>query len=170
MSEAPWFYVKDGQRTGPVALQTLEHLASVGTLAPDTMVWKEGQRDWAPAHQIAELARSLADGAGKRTPPIVPGRLQAPAPQGDATGGLIPYRNGPALAGYYTGVASLIPVAALLLGPAAIVLGVAGLRKARRSPQVSGRAHAIVAIVLGSLTFLANFAAIVISAIAAANV
>jgi len=168
MSEGSWFYVKDGQRTGPVALQTLQHLASVGAIAPDTMVWKEGLKDWAPSRQFTELAQSLGEGAGKRTPPIVPGRLQAPEPQGDATGGIIPYRNGPALAGYYTGVASLIPVAAIVLGPAAILLGVAGLRKARRTPQVSGRAHAIVAIVLGGLTFLANVAIIVIAAIAAA--
>lgn len=69
--------------------------------------------------------------------------------QGDATGGLIPYKNVPALIGYYLGVAALIPCIGIPFGIAAIVLGILGLQKKKREPHVKGTAHAIVAIVLG---------------------
>jgi len=69
--------------------------------------------------------------------------------QGDATGGLIPYKNMPALIGYYLGVAALIPCVGPLFGIAAVILGILGLQKKKREPHVKGTAHAIVAIVLG---------------------
>jgi hypothetical protein len=62
---------------------------------------------------------------------------------------VIPAKNMPALLGYYFGVFSLLPVLGLLLGPAAVISGVLGLRKAR--PTGVGRGHAITAIVLGGL-------------------
>jgi hypothetical protein len=71
---------------------------------------------------------------------------------GDATGGIIPYKNLPALLGYYCGVFSLIPLLGLPLGIAAIPLGITGLRKQRRQPVVRGRVHAWVAVILGSLS------------------
>lgn len=69
---------------------------------------------------------------------------------GDATGGVIPYKNGPALAAYYTGIASLIPVLGMLLGPIALVLGIMGLRKRKRQPEVKGSVHAWIGIVVGA--------------------
>jgi len=78
----------------------------------------------------------------------------------DATGGLIPYKNPLALIGYYTGVFSLIPISGLLLGPAALVLGILGLRYSRRHPTARGGGHAIAGIVLGSLTSLLNWGAV----------
>jgi hypothetical protein len=70
--------------------------------------------------------------------------------QGDATGGLIPYKNKCALIGYYLGVFSIfIPVVG---GIASVVLGIMGLRAKKRNPAVRGTAHAIIAIVLGIVT------------------
>ena len=70
--------------------------------------------------------------------------------QGDATGGLIPYKNKCALIGYYLGVFSfIIPVVG---GIASVVLGILGLRAKKKNPAVRGTAHAIVAIVLGVVT------------------
>jgi hypothetical protein len=60
---------------------------------------------------------------------------------GDVTGGLVPYLNGPALTGYYLGVFSLIPLMGLPLGIVAVLCGVAGLRRFRRSPLVRGQVH-----------------------------
>lgn len=79
-------------------------------------------------------------------PPIPPPMPQAP---GDPTGGLIPYKNAPALAAYYLGVFSVIPVLGLFLGLAALVLGIMGLRKASRQPEVKGKVHAWIGIIVG---------------------
>ena len=81
--------------------------------------------------------------------------------EGDATGGLIPYKNAKALASYYCGVFSLIPCAGLILGPIAVVLGFLGLAHANKLPESKGKAHAIVGIVLGGLVLLAHLAVII---------
>jgi hypothetical protein len=90
--------------------------------------------------------------------------------EGDATGGLIPYKNGTALAAYYSGVFGLISCFILLgiFGILPIVLGILGLKKARRNPEVGGTAHAIVGMVLGALevlTFLTQVVVIIVAII-----
>lgn len=86
-------------------------------------------------------------------PPPPPTTPSGPPPSGRAndSGGLIPYRNVPALVGYYLGVFSLLPFLGALLGPVAVALGTVGLVKVSRQPQCRGTAHAIVAIVMGGL-------------------
>jgi hypothetical protein len=79
---------------------------------------------------------------------------------------IIPYKNPKALVGYYLGVFSLIPVAGLLLGPAAMVLGVLGLRDRRRNPQLHGLGHAITALVLGGIATIYHLVAVVLIVIA----
>ncbi len=79
-----------------------------------------------------------------------------PAPAGDATGGIIPYKNPPALIAYYLAVFSLIPVLGLPLGVAAVILGLKGLQKNREHPEVKGTAHAWIGIILGGLCALIN--------------
>jgi hypothetical protein len=77
--------------------------------------------------------------------PAAPGDMK-----GDATGGLIPYKNKCALIGYYLGVFSIfIPVVG---GIASVVLGIMGLIAKKKNPAVRGTAHAIIAIVLGIVT------------------
>lgn len=83
---------------------------------------------------------------------VAPGGPHAQPVEGDVTGGLIPYKNMPALVGYYFAVFSLIPVLGWPLGVTAMVLGVVGLVKRSRQPQVRGAAHAWIAIVVGLLT------------------
>lgn len=74
----------------------------------------------------------------------------------DGTGGVIPYKNIPALVGYYLGVFSLIPILGLLLGPAAVILGIIGFRAYLKVPRKRGQVHAWVAIILGGLTLIGN--------------
>jgi len=69
---------------------------------------------------------------------------------------IVPTKNGPALIGYYTAVFSLIPCLALLLGPIACICGYLGLKKYNENPEISGKAHAWVALILGGLTFIIN--------------
>ncbi len=80
-------------------------------------------------------------------------------PRGNsATDHLIPAKNPAALAGYYLGVFSFIPCVGNILGPAAIIAGIMGFRARRRNPELPGAAHAVVAIVLGTLTTVGYWA------------
>ncbi len=74
---------------------------------------------------------------------------------GDATGGLIPYKNVPALVGYYVGIFSLFPCIPVL-SIAAIVLGIMGIKKVAREPAVKGTVHAWIGIVLGGISLIYN--------------
>ena len=82
-------------------------------------------------------------------------KLSPPAkPQGDATGGVIPYKNVPALLAYYLGLASLLPCIGIFFAVPALVLGIIGLRKRAQNPAVKGSVHAWIGIVLGGLMTL----------------
>lgn len=80
-----------------------------------------------------------------------------PVPKSDGLATLIPYRNSRALASYYLGIFSLIPVLGVFLGPAALILGTQGYEHARRRPEAQGKAHAVIGISLGALTTLVNW-------------
>ena len=79
--------------------------------------------------------------------------------EGDA---LIPWKNGRALAAYYTGVFALIPGLGLILGPLALVLGILGYKYANAHPKAKGGVHAVVGIVLGILTILGNWGTLIV--------
>jgi len=67
--------------------------------------------------------------------------------------GIIPYRNGYALAAYYVGCFSCIPFL-FPFGALAIYLGLRGLELAREEPEVKGKIHAWLGIVCGGVFFL----------------
>ena len=71
--------------------------------------------------------------------------------EGDATGGLIPYKNPKALIAYYLSIGSLL---IFPLGFVSIVLGFMGLADRKRNPVIKGSAHAWIGIVLGGLSIL----------------
>ncbi len=76
----------------------------------------------------------------------------AETPKGDATGGVIPYKNPPALIAYYCGVFSLIPILGIFAGIPGIILGFVGLSRSRANPPIKGAVHAWIGIILGGLT------------------
>lgn len=63
---------------------------------------------------------------------------------------LIP-KNTKAVISYYLGVFSLLPLVGIVLGIAAIVLGIQGLRVAKHHPEAKGKIHAWVGIIVGGL-------------------
>ena len=105
-----------------------------------------------------------------QAPQQVPGgsHPQGPRGEGDATGGVIPYKNVPALAAYYIGIVSLLCCfVGLPVGIAAVVLGVMGLQKRARQPEVKGSIHAWIGIVCGVFATLGAvfFAFVIIAAL-----
>jgi hypothetical protein len=82
-------------------------------------------------------------------------------PTVEAVSTLIPYKNARALAAYYLGIVSLIPLVGMLLGPAAVVLAILGLRFVKANPTAKGTGHALVGIILGGLTTLANWGVVI---------
>ena len=73
------------------------------------------------------------------------------ASEGDATGGIIPYKNPKALIAYYLGILSGLPLIGLPIGIAAFVLGIMGLRDRKRNPAIKGSIHAGIGIGCGLL-------------------
>jgi hypothetical protein len=91
-----------------------------------------------------------------------------PPAQGDATGGVIPYKNMPALLAYYLGIFSLLCCfIATPLGIVPIVLGVIGLQKRAANPAIHGTAHAWIGIVLGALNVVVSLLFIVLALLGA---
>jgi uncharacterized RDD family membrane protein YckC len=74
-----WFYVKDGQRAGPVKLEDLHALVTEGVVDGATLVWRAGMTSWARASEMAELGLP---------PPVLPPPLppSATPPERSATG------------------------------------------------------------------------------------
>jgi len=92
-------------------------------------------------------------------------KMPLPAPEATGDGGIssvVPYKNVPALVGYYCAVFSLIPCVGLPLGIVALVFGIVGLKAVRRQPERKGTAHAWVGIILGGLAALVNLVAVVL--------
>jgi hypothetical protein len=95
------------------------------------------------------------------TPTPIPSR----ATDGDATGGIIPYKNPKALIAYYLGILSGLPIIGLPIGVAAFVLGIKGLKDRKQNPAIKGSAHAWIGIGCGGFfALLWGFLLIVIIA------
>lgn len=92
-----------------------------------------------------------------------------PEPEGDSTGGLIPYKNPKALIAYYLGLFSIFPVLGLFMAIAALFLGRRGLADVKEQPVIKGQVHAWIGIGCGSIGLLFNLVlvGVVIVALAA---
>jgi hypothetical protein len=95
--------------------------------------------------------------AAVNAPPLVAAPAVA-APAGDATGGIIPYKNPPALMAYYAGVFSVIPVFGFFAGSAGLWLGIVGLKRRKQQPAIRGSVHAWIGIIAGSLSIIVHLA------------
>jgi hypothetical protein len=161
-----WYYQMMGEVVGPCSPAELKALAASGRIDPDTQVRKDTDGDWVAARRLTGLFDVAvhppgASGPAPSSNPYQPGQAPLQPPpnaawqtQGDATGGLIPYKNVPALLSYYLGVFSLIPCIGLVLAVPAVILGIIGLVQRSKNPAIRGAAHAWVGIVLGGLMTL----------------
>ncbi len=69
-----------------------------------------------------------------------------------------------ALRAYRYAVYSLVPVAGVVLGPVAIALALLAWREGRRDPAARSNGYAMIALVLGLVTFLCNAAGLALMA------
>jgi len=156
-----YYYTADGTNVqGPSPLEELTTRLAQGVLPVTTQVCAVGSQAWQPISSLTTAASIPPP------PPSVP-TGPPPIPQtGDATGGLIPYKNPHALIGYYLGIVGLIPFIGILLAIPAFVLGIIGLKKRKQNPVIKGAIHAWVGIILGGIS-IAYHALIAVALLAA---
>jgi hypothetical protein len=144
------YLVSGGQQVGPYSLKQVNSAIAEGRIVADEyQAWHKGCDGWIPLAQIPGIHSAGLLPAGMTAPP--------PAPvQGDVTGGIVPYKNPPALLAYYFGIFGLIPFLGIPFAVAAIVFGILGLKRRRSAPVVRGQVHAWIGIVLGSLSILGH--------------
>ena len=80
---------------------------------------------------------------------------------GDATGGVIPYKNPHALIAYYLGIIACIPLIGLPFGIASLILGIMGLVNRKKNPAIKGSVHAWIGILGGCFSLFCGGALIV---------
>ncbi|MCW5777663.1 MAG: hypothetical protein KIS87_14600 [Phycisphaeraceae bacterium] len=158
MTTPPQWLVRlpSGERFGPAPMDAVERWAAEGRVPPDaTLVAADGSQELPVARH--ERLRPIV-----LAPPTRAGPLPSHPPDDGAISTIIPFRNGPALAAYYTAVLSLIPGVGLLAGPAALALGIAGLRLRTREPHRKGAVHAWIGIIVGVLVTVVHAAVILL--------
>lgn len=64
----PWFYVDSENQRHQVTEEQLQSLADSGAIRPNTLVWTEGQAQWAPASQAVPML--FQNPAGAPPPPL----------------------------------------------------------------------------------------------------
>lgn len=148
-----WVRMPDGSEFGPGSITLMRQWAAEGRVPRSASLVS---RDGTPPVPVMDQPELREVFEGKITAAQLP-----PVRDDNVLASILPYRNMPALWGYYLGIFALIPGAGLLLGPAALGLGVVGVRLAKKRPGTRGTAHAWVAILLGGLASLLNFFGIV---------
>lgn len=89
MSDDPvWFYVRQGERGGPVAADVLLALRRSGGIEGSDLVWREGLADWIPfsASELAPISPTAPTSATPPPPPpqspvLVPAPPAMPGPE-----------------------------------------------------------------------------------------
>ncbi len=123
------------------------------------------------------ISPSVSDDSGEHPNPYNPPGVET---ADDSTrprilGELIPYRNRPALVGYYLGIFSLLALVPLLgilflvLALGGIWYGYRGLVAARRDQQVSGEIHAWIGLGTGMLAIFLGLPLQTISVLSTLN-
>ena len=133
--------LSDGRQFGPANMAMLVSWAKEGRIPQDAMlVPDDGREAFAAVEEDAIKIHILAP------PTIATGIVPNKDEEGPA---LVPYKNPAALVGYYISICSCIPALGLILGPAAIILGIYGLITVKKHPLKKGTVHAWIAISFG---------------------
>jgi len=85
MDEGGYYYNDGGTAAGPVTLAEIERQIGLGTILPDTLMWREGMSDWAAAQTLDPVTPLFSSG-----PPPLP-----PEPEEEEESGPPPLPPGP---------------------------------------------------------------------------
>lgn len=127
-----WYYLADQNNVGPVAVGEIQDLLRSGALPADTFVWHATLTDWAPAHQIAEMA------VARSTAQVAVAASSEPQPASRA-----------AAASLIFGILGILMLP-IIGGVVAVVFGhlaIAAIRRGTAKPESSSTA--IIGLVLG---------------------
>ena len=69
----PWYYVDSERQRHQVTEEQMQSLAVSGGVRADTLVWTDGQAQWAPAGQVLPGLFHLASAGGPPPPPLPAG-------------------------------------------------------------------------------------------------
>jgi hypothetical protein len=159
---------EDGREFGPAAMDVLVHWAREGRISTTAALIPVPDEVTANLPNPIPVLSEPRLAAILNAPPTIGGALPAALsqPGDEAVATVVPYRNKPALIGYYLAIfgclfAILIPVLGFVMPIAAIILGTRGLKAVKADPKVHGTAHAVIALaggILGTLLAIGNFA------------
>lgn len=59
--QAAWYYNRGDERVGPISSRELKSLADFGDMTPETLIWREGLKEWVPAKKVKGLFAAGSD-------------------------------------------------------------------------------------------------------------
>lgn len=142
-----WYYGSPAGQTGPVEEQEIRALIAAGTIVPETLLWRDGMKDWTPLQAVPELSgHPLAS-------------YPSPYPYAGAPGyPMIPVipNSGLAIASMVCGIVGICTCYfAIFLAIPAVICGHLALSQIRTSQApMGGRGMAIAGLVLGYVEIL----------------
>lgn len=146
--ESAWHYNDNGQPRGPITEAELRDLRNQGRISDATLVWRSEMPGWLPLGQV------FPSDAALRPPPLSPPPPPPISRNADSGNDLVSIcipKNNWALAAYYLGIFCFIPCFGHLMAPAALVMGIIGIRHANAHPEARGKGHSWVGIIMGGL-------------------
>jgi uncharacterized RDD family membrane protein YckC len=72
-----WYYVEQGQQTGPISDEQLAELSRTGKIQAGTLVWRAGLEEWIPYGQMIAEANPAPAPEIASVPPPAPGANEA---------------------------------------------------------------------------------------------
>jgi hypothetical protein len=141
-----WYYGSPAGQSGPVDERQLREMIAAGQLAPETLLWRDGMKDWARLDSLPELNSAP------------PGPYAPPAGYPGHPGyyPVAPPTSGLAIASMVCGIIAVVSCyAGALLGIPAVICGHMAMSVIRNAPfMMGGRGMAIAGLVLGYLGIL----------------
>jgi len=131
-----WFIARGDTHQGPLNHADLQRMLNTGEVGLNTLVWKEGMANWAPASDIPELRVAASPSA---TAAPISSAVQSPY-------GHLPRTSGLAIASLVLGLVWLSGIGSLL---ATIFGAVAFNQISRSNGMLTGKGMALAGFILG---------------------